>query len=142
MFMTQETPGKVMALLGASLFSMLFLFGVSATNASFSQTETTLPDVFNPAPVMAVLDSVSNSYSNFAAENLIQPAQQSYAIGQYNLAYIMDEAGPTILAISGFDSLVNQEPTPQVAGAYTQSNEPHAASTGFNIDTLYSLLIE
>ncbi len=71
MFMTQETPAKIFSLLGAAMFSMFLLFAVSATNASFDRTETALPDMFNPSSVMAVLDSISNSYSKFAQANLL-----------------------------------------------------------------------
>lgn len=139
--MTQETPAKVFSLLGAAMFSMFLLFGVSVSNASFNQTEVALPDVFSPSNVVAVLDNVASSYSNFVDENLIQPGQQSFAIAQYNLAYVIDEAGPSILAITGFDSQVNPSSSaPQVAGAFTQVSD-HSVGGGFNIDSLYSLLI-
>src|SRR5436190_1114124 len=120
--MTQETPGKVFSLLGAAMFSMFLLFGVSVSNASFNRTEVNVPDLFGPSNVVSVLDNVSNSYSNFLAENLFQPAEQSLAIAQYNINYLIDESGPSILAITGFDTQVNPESSaPQVAGAFTQA---------------------
>ena len=143
--MTQETPAKVFSLLGTAVFSMFFLFAVASTNASFSKTETTLPDAFSPNNVMAFLDNVSSSYSNFVDANVVEPAQDSYAIAKYNLDYIIDEAGPSILAYTGLSGLA-EVPTaqPQVAGAFTQaasSQNYQPVGEGFSIDNLYALLI-
>ncbi len=145
MFLTQETPAKVLSLVGASLFSMFFLFAVSNTNASFTGTESSLPDIASPARVMSVLDNAANSYSNFVDAYLVKPGVESYAFGKDNLDYIIDEAGPQILAISGFDSLVDQPSSqassaPRVAGAYTEVSY-FKPSQGFSVDTLYSILI-
>ena len=145
--MTNETPAKVMGLLAVSLSSMFFLFAVCVTNANFNQTQNAFPDPFNPAKVVAMVDNVSNSYSNFLSANLFRPAQNSYAIYQYNLAYVMDNAAPSIMAMTGlqnyaYDSYLPGKPT--VAGASTQvpsSQVPAASVGGFSLGgALYSLL--
>lgn len=137
--MTQETPAKVFSLLGAAMFSMFFLFAVSATNASFTRTESALPNIMAPENVVAALDSIANSYSNFLEANLIQPAEQTFAFVQDNVNYIMDEAGPSILTYTGLSSLaeaVTSSAQPQVAGAFTEHHIP-----GVNIDVLYAFLM-
>ncbi len=144
--MTQETPAKVMGLLAVALSSMFFLLAVTVTNANFTQTQNTFPDPFGPAKVMAMVDNVSNGYSNFLSTNLFEPAQNSYAIYQYNLKYIIDNAGPSIVAITGLQSVAYNSyaaPTPQVLGASTQSANSYYSSSGggFSIDSLYALLI-
>ena len=141
MFLTQETPGKILSLLGAAMFSMFFLFAVSATNASFSGTETAMPDTLAPENVVAVLDSLSSSYSNFLID-ISAPARDSLAMVSDNVNFVIDEDGPTILAVTGFSALVD-EPTPQVAGAYIEAptfRSNGSAGPGFNIDTVYSVL--
>jgi hypothetical protein len=145
--MTQETPAKVFSLLGAAMFSMFLLFGVSVSNASFNQTEVALPDIFAPSNVLSVLDNTSKSYSNFLAANLFQPLQQDYAIAQDNINYLTEEAGPSILAITGFDALIDMDseytvPASQVAGAFTKASQSLTFREGFNVDNLYSLIIE
>jgi hypothetical protein len=147
--MTEETPAKVLGLLGVALTSMFFLFTVTVSNANFTQTQNAFPDPFSPAKVMAFLDNTSNSYSNFVNANLVQPAQNDYAIYQYNLKYVIDEAGPSILAYTGLSSYAENtayqaQATPQVAGAFTSqqmatSRQPD--SGGFSIDTIYNALI-
>ena len=136
-FLTEETPGKVMGLLGTAVASMFFLFAVTTTNASFSQTEKSFPTAFNPNQVVATLDNVASDYSKFFSANLVEPAQDSYAVFQYNLAYVIDEASPSILAMTGLSGLADVQqtsaPVPQVAGDSTQvvySNlyPPHSGS--------------
>ncbi len=123
-FLTEETPGKIMGLLGTAMVSMFFLFAVSVSNANFTQTEKSIPVAFSPEQVVAVLDSTARGYNNFLDENLFQPAQNSYAVYQYNLAYVIDEASPSILAMTGLSGLVDPGQTPQakpqVAGESTK----------------------
>ena len=108
------------------MVSMFFLFAVSVSNANFTQTEKAIPVAFSPSQVVALLDSSANGYSKFLDENLFAPAQNSYAVYQYNLAYVMDEAGPSVLAMTGLSSFAdatNQatpQARPQVAGDSTQ----------------------
>ena len=120
--MTQETPAKVFSLLGASVFSMFFLFAVSVTNASFSGTETAFPDVFGPDNVLAVLDTASNSYSKAVTAYLIEPAQESTNLAMDNINYVIDEAGPSIMAMTGKQSSQESGASalPQVAGQSTR----------------------
>lgn len=119
--MTQETPAKVLSLLGVSLASMFFLFAVAFTNASFERQQIAFPDPFNSDKVMAELDSAANSYSRFVSVNLIQPGEQSYAILQDTVAYVIDNADYQILAYTGLTPLVEPEQQPKVAGAYIQA---------------------
>ena len=78
--MTEETPAKVLSLLGVALVSMSFMFAVTVSNASFTQVYNPMPDIFAPANVMAVLDNVSNSYSNFVYAQLVRPEAPGYAM--------------------------------------------------------------
>ena len=124
-FLTEETPGKVMGLLGTAMVSMFFLFAVSVSNANFTQTEKPIPVAFNPDQVVAVLDNAASGYDKFLNDNLFQPAQNSYAVYQYNLAYVIDEAGPGVLAMTGLSSFADATAgaapaRPQVAGDSTQ----------------------
>jgi hypothetical protein len=122
-FLTEETPVKVMGLLGTAMVSMFFLFAVSVSNANFSQTEKSIPVAFSPEQVVAVLDNTASSYDNFLNENLFQPAQNSYAVYQYNLAYVIDEASPSILAMMGLSGLVAGESTKVVYSNYYKSSD-------------------
>jgi len=137
-FLTEETPGKVMGLLGTAVASMFFLFAVSVTNANFTQTEKPFPVAFSPNQVVAVLDNVASGYSKFFSTNLVEPAQNAYAVYQYNLAYVIDEASPSILATTGLTNYANATADssapvvlPQVAGdstqaVYSQYYPPHS----------------
>jgi len=150
MFMTEESPVKVVSLLGVAMTSMFFLFAVSFSNANFRSTENPFPDPFSPASVMAVLDSVSNSYSNFVYDNLINPATAQMSMVSDNVAYIADNAGPQLMAMTGLSGIQQAQvaltqSSGQVAGAFTQvaANKYYSGeqSSGSGIDLLYSLLI-
>ncbi len=143
--MTQETPVKVFSLLAVALTSMAFLLAITISNASFSEAQP-LPDVFGPTNAMAVLDNVSNSYSNLLYANFINPAAEQYAFYGDNLAFIAQNAGPQILQLAGLQGL-GQAPAAaraQVAGAFTQLPSVQVESPdhgGFSVDTLYSIFI-
>lgn len=143
--MTEETPAKVMTLLGVALSSMFFLFAVTITNASFQQTETSFPDPFAPEKIVAVLDNTANSYSNFIAANLTQPLQSDLAFYKANFDWVIDNSDEQILAIVGLQQLADvnyNQPSaaPQVAGTYISKLEPNKSLD--LADELYSLLIE
>ena len=145
-FLTEETPAKVIGLVGTAMVSMFFLFAVCVTNANLNRTESAFPDPFNPANVVAALDNASNGFSNFVAANLVEPAQNSYAVYQYNLAYVMDNATPSIIKYTGLTTLAElpqAADAPQVLGASTSqaSGQSYSKSEGFSIDNLYSMLI-
>ncbi len=143
-FLTEETPAKVMSLAGVALFSMFFLLGASASNASFAGMENQLPNPFAPEKVVAVIDSAANSYSNFLAMNLFEPVKADYAMYKDNASWVMDNSSESIVAIAGLQKFV--EPAsyqsvpqgPAVAGAYTEKKAP----VKFSLDKLYSMLIE
>jgi hypothetical protein len=115
--MTHETPEKVLSLLGAALVSMAFLFAVTVSNASFTQVYNPPPDIFGPAKVMAVLDSVSNSYSNFVYAQFVRPEAPEYAMAWDNLAFVGQGAGSQIAGALGLGNVGS--PVSQVAGAST-----------------------
>ncbi len=126
--MTEETPVKVMSLLGVSLFSLAFMFAISASDASFSRANA-LPQAPTPENVVAMLDSTASSYGNFVHSYITGPASESLAFyGQSyheGLAFVMDNADTKIVAMAGLSSLVPDYSKPQtasagsVAGAFT-----------------------
>jgi len=145
----QETPERIVALLGVALTSMFFLFAVATTNANFTKLENPFPDPFSPDKVMASLDNVSNSYSHFVAD-MYTPMNQSLAILQDNVNYVIDNSSDQILAITGLSSLAqvpeDQPAVSQVAGASTQviysSLYPASSeNSGLNVDSLFSLIL-
>jgi hypothetical protein len=118
---TEETPEKILGLLGVAFTSMFFLFAVTVSNASFERIENPFPDVFAPTNVVAVLDTTASVYSEFVYTNLITPAQQDYAYYADTASYIGQEAGPSLLKIAGLQGLANTQVAlaeqGQVAGA-------------------------
>lgn len=143
--MTEETPAKVMTLLGVALSSMFFLFVVTFTNASFQQTETSFPNPFAPEKVMAALDGAANSYSNFVAANLTRPLMSDLAFYKANVDWVIDNSDQQILALAGLQPLAdanyNQRSyAPQVAGAYTSKVQPSPSPD--LVDALYGLVVQ
>jgi len=140
--MTEETPVKVLSLLGVALVSMSFMFAVTVSNASFTQVYNPVPDIFAPAKVMAVLDNVSNSYSNFVYAQLVRPEAPEYAMAADNLAYIGQEAVPQISNYLGLDTQKVYAIRPQVAGASTEViiSKYYPATSGGGLG-LFSLLL-
>jgi hypothetical protein len=138
--LTEESPAKVMGLLGVALCSMAFMLGVSLTNASFEGTEIALADPFAPEKVVALVDNVAAGYSEFLAVNLIQPLSADYEIYADNLAWLFEESGMQYaLGLENVNTdYVAQEQQGQVAGAYTSNyqSSPGAVS----VDTLTKLL--
>lgn len=135
--LTQETPGKVMALLGTAMFSLALLMGVSLNNQSFSNADMALSNPFGLENVVAVLDNTSNSFSRYVATTLVGPTQQDFAFladsWHQDLAYVMDNTSDQIVAMAGLNDLVWVEPSPMahagfrsvsgnVAGAFSMNN--------------------
>ena len=145
MFLTQETPAKVFSLLGAAMFSMFLLFGVTLTNASFTGTETTLPDIFAPVNVTASLDNIANSYSKFVYANLLDQASQDYALAADNISFAIDEASPAILHYTGLSQLGQYEHQnkflAKVAGAHTEKVSYSSVNQSLSLDTMYNVLV-
>ena len=134
----QETPGKVMGLLGATLFSMALLFSVSLSNASFVSSEYALPDPFAPQKVVSVIDGFAASYSHSLA-NFAAPAKNAMAIHAEGVKWVMAEASNSIVNDLGLNALAaEQAPTAQkVAGAFVVKGEYKSLS----VDTLYGVLV-
>lgn len=120
-FLTEESPAKVISLLGVALTSMAFLFGVTLTNANFQGTETAVVSPFDPSNVVAMMDNASAGYSNFLQANLFRPAESDFAYLQDTGRWIIGNSDQQILAYTGLSSLaqVDEPAAGQVAGAYT-----------------------
>lgn len=118
--MTQETPAKVLSLLGVALISMSFMFAVTISNSSFTQVYNPIPDTFGQTNAMSVLDNASNSYSKFVYNQLIRPEAPGYAMAIDNLVYIGHEAGSQISNYLGLGDLNDYAKRQQVAGASTK----------------------
>lgn len=147
--MTEETPTKVVSLLGVALSSLAFLFMVSATDASFSGTALSVPDPFAPEKVVAVIDNATASYSNFLIANLIAPASQDFAIAADSVGWVAENAQDGALAFMGITPSSDTEavafqprPVERVAGAHTTQPAVREQSRAGLLDAIYSLLIE
>ncbi len=140
--MTEETPAKVLSLLGVALVSMSFMFAITVSNASFTQVYSPIPDTLGPAKVMAVLDKVSNSYSKFVYAQLIRPEAPGYALAADNLAFIGQGAGSQISNYLGLGTQNVYTARPQVAGASTEViiSKYYPAASGGGLG-LFSLLM-
>jgi hypothetical protein len=147
--LTQETPGKVLALLCTALFSLGLMFSVTISDASFQGTQMPLPDPFAPQKVVSVIDKAAAAYSNFLAVNFLNPLAADYKIYADNLAWIYQESG--LAYYLGLDNLnapqqalgSSSAAEGQVAGAFVKKAPQSAQSdwSDLNMDTLYSILI-
>ena len=137
--LTQETPGKVMGLLGAAMFSLAFMLSVSLSNASFSGMQQPLPDTFSMENVSTAVDFAAAGYSHFLAVNLFDPARQTYAIYSDNIGWVADNSG--INYALGLDSQSQNKTVSleRVAGATTYR---YTDSSGGILDGLYNALIK
>ncbi len=147
--MTQETPTKVVSLLGVALSSLAFLFMVSATDASFSGTAMRVSDPFAPEKVVAIIDNATASYSNFLTAHLVAPATQDFALAADSVAWVAGNAQDGALALMGITpsddaELVAFQPraVERVAGAQTTLSQVKGTSRAGLLDAIYSLLIE
>lgn len=146
--MTRETPHKVLWLTGTALFSLVLLFTVTVTDASFSGIIKPLPDPFAPSRVMAVIDQVAANYNRFLAINLIHPLAGQYGVYFDNLAWLSRQANLTYYLGMPKEShpvfSVAQQKLAlagQVAGAYTNQATKMADDSWVSIDRLFSVLI-
>ncbi len=137
--MTQETPLKVLLLTGTALFSLAFMFAVSATDASFSGTRQALPDPFASASVVAAVDQAAAGYSQFLTANFIEPVASQYSVYADNIAWISQEVSSPHAA-QGLAAVPVNAAEGQVAGDFVNKAD-QADNVGFGIDQLYSLLI-
>ena len=136
--MTQETPGKIMGLMGVALFSLAFLFAVSSTDASFAGTKTAVYDPFSEQSILAALDSTAASYSNFLNANFVAPLMADYQVYGDNLSFAFKESG--LAYALGVEGLMQETHASegQVAGAYIAS--PEYASQG-GMSSVYSMIL-
>lgn len=142
--LTDETPGKVMALVGTAMFSLAFMLSVSVSNASFTQTYEPVSDPFSMQNVVATIDNVAGSYSSFLATYLFEPAYETYAIHTQNLGWVMEESG--LAYALGFESS-SEAPaisSGRVAGASTSNiyyyEYPVKQESAGVLDVVFSVL--
>lgn len=138
--LTEETPGKVMGLLGAALFSLALMLGVSMSDMSFNKMYSPIPDPFGPSSVISAFDHFSAGYSSLVNENFLQPLAQDYKVYADNLGFIAQESG--LAYFFGFDegdTTPVYASRPQVAGARIVNE---AVEVGFSVNTLYDILIK
>jgi hypothetical protein len=136
--LTQETPGKVMALLGTAMFSLAFLFTVVSTDSSFSGTPLAVNDPFSIENVVATIDSAAASYDKFLYANLVQPAEETYSLYADNISWLADNSGVTY-ALGFSETETVSQTTGQVAGATTYNYKQ--ANTGV-LDVIYQVLTQ
>lgn len=139
--LTKETPGKVFSLLAMALVSLSFMFAVSLTDASFAGTSMPLSDPFAPAKVVQVIDNAAFAYSKALSANFLQPLAADYRLYADNLAWAAKESGLTyFLGVENLNSNSQMAENHQgkVAGVSITTS---ADSRGFNIDSLYEILI-
>jgi len=120
-FLTEETPVKVVSLLGTAVASMFFLFAVTVTTSS----QQPFPEgPFAPQTVVAMLDNTSHAYAAFLDENLFQPASAEVAFVKDNVGFIADNAGPELVSLMGLQNpsteVAQATVQPEVAGASTE----------------------
>ncbi|PIR96614.1 MAG: hypothetical protein COT92_00120 [Candidatus Doudnabacteria bacterium CG10_big_fil_rev_8_21_14_0_10_42_18] len=143
-FLTDEAPGKVAGLIAASLFSLAFLFAVSASDAGFRGTSASLPNVFSPEKVVAVADTAVGFYSNFLTVNFIQPLVGDYRIYGENLAWLSRQSGLTnFFGLEGTaqTSLAYQPAIAAGQGQVAGAQKFKSSGGGLSVDDLYSVLI-
>ncbi len=136
--LTEETPGKVMTFLGASLFSMALLFAVSLSDASFSFVYKPLPDPFAPEIVVNKIDAFAASYS-VALKQFAAPASESFVIHWDQIKWVGEEASASLahLFTSPSTQLNSEVLKPAVAGVLTTYEDTFSLS----MDTLYKVLL-
>lgn len=136
--LTQETPGKVMGLMGVALFSLAFLFTVSSTDASFSGTQAAVYNPFSEQSILAALDGTAASYSNFLSANFVAPLMADYEVYGDNLSFAFKESG--LAYALGVEGLMQETHASQsqVAGAYIASPEYKAQG---GMSSVYSMIL-
>lgn len=136
--LTQETPAKVISLLGVAIFSLSFLFVVSATDASFSGTRAPVYNPFSAENVMALIDRTAASYSQFLDANFIQPLMADYRVYGENLVFAFKESGLAYaLGVEGLMDNNFQTLQGQVAGAYITNPEYRQGG----MSSVYSMIL-
>lgn len=142
-FLTEETPGKVFALLGTALFSLAFLFAVNVSEASLAKVYNPIPNPFSPQHVVQNIDNAAASYSKFVSQNLVEPAKTDYGWYFQEVAWVWDNSKGEIAYALGLDGVgkTTEHVSGQVAGAYTSVVEEGRGGS-FSIDTVYSFLVQ
>ncbi len=129
-----------MGFLGAALFSLAFLFSVSATNAGFSSNEYALPNPFAPEKVVSVIDQAAADYSK-ALLAFLEPAREAVAVHMEGIDWISDLASQPIAQALG----LGNTQAPQVAGAFVSDADTLYVDGSYgslSVDDIYAILIE
>lgn len=148
--LTRETPGKVFGLLTAAMASLMFLFAVSFTEASFQGTREHFPEPFSSQNVISAIDSAASGYGKFVDAVLVEPFKQDIALYKANIDWIVENDGDlAILRAVGLEELaaveaftvpaVQSAPNkPRVAGVKIKF-KPKNSSSGL-LDAMYGLV--
>jgi hypothetical protein len=138
--LTQETPGKVFALLGVAMFSMAFMLGVALSDASFEKQYAALPNPFALDNVVSSIDNAAYAYSGFLQDNLFSPLAVQMDVLKDNAGFVAENSGLTYAL--GFSEPAQN--VGQVAGASIQKLQTYIpASEGDGVlDGLYRALIQ
>jgi hypothetical protein len=142
-FLHEETPGKILSLLGAAMFSLAFLFTVSVSEASFSGSYVSLPDPFGPESVVATIDHAAAGYSDFLYAAVLNPTEQDLNEAVDAVAWIWEESRDEVVVALGLDGVrgVYQDTTGAVAGAYTSiADQPQGGN--LNMNSIYDMIVE
>lgn len=109
--MTEETPVKVLSLLGAAVVSMFFMAAVSVSGVTWSgNSGAAIADPFSPNNVMAFVDQAAWVYSDAVDAFLVNPAVSDFAFIPENLGWIAENAELALAVAVGL-----QDPLPQVS---------------------------
>lgn len=126
--LTVETPGKIMGLVGAAMFSLAFMLAVSVSDASFTQTYSSISDPFSMENVVATIDNAAANYDKFLYANLFQPAEETYQVYADNISWVADNSGVTYAL--GFSEQPAKTSVGKVAGASTLRYNTESKSGG------------
>ncbi len=140
----EETPTKVMTLLGVALTSLVMLFVFTATDASFSGSQTSVYDPVSLDKVVSVIDNTALGYSNFLQANLIKPMGEQLAMVTDNVSWVTDNAQDGLYSMLGVPNNSSDDSvaapasyTGTVAGAHTTKY----GSRGI-VDSVFSVFLQ
>lgn len=136
--MTDETPVKVLSLVGAAVISMFFMAAVANSGVAWGENSgVAISDPFSPANVMAVVDQTANVYSDAVNGYFLTPVNSDFGFMPENLAWIKDNAELTLAVAVGLD-----DPLPQVTAASGRAIGHVAGANTYNpeyYDNIFSL---
>jgi hypothetical protein len=140
--MTQETPGKVLSLLGLAVTAMFFMTAVTVSNVTWSgNSGVAIADPFSTQNVMAVVDQVAFVYSNAVNDYFIAPAKADFAFIPDNLIWIKDNAELAIAVAVGLEDPLPGISDPSYASVITGSVAGATTDIAPYNDNVYTLFM-